>query len=80
MPEKERLLAAELSSWRHKFPGTEVTERVVHGLAGHHLVEAASTADLLVIGRCVPTGPHLGQTAHSAIHHSRCPVVIVPHY
>lgn len=80
MPEKERLLAAELASWRHKFPGTQVTETLVHGLAGRSLLEAASAADLLVIGRRIPTGPHLGQTAHSAIHHARCPVVVVPHY
>jgi nucleotide-binding universal stress UspA family protein len=80
MPEKTHLLAAELAPWRHKFPGTQVTDRLVHGLAGHHLVKAASHAGLLVIGRRVPVGPHLGRTTHAAIHHARCPVVVVPHY
>lgn len=80
LPEKERLLAAELASWRQRFPGTQVHESVVHGLTVSHVLEAASTADLLVIGRRIPTGPHLGQTAHAAIHHARCPVVVVPHY
>ncbi|MEU6761692.1 universal stress protein [Streptomyces sp. NPDC046853] len=80
MPEKERRLAAELAPWRHKFPGTQVTGRLVHGLAGHHVVKAAEGAGLLVIGRRVPVGPRLGRTTHAAIHHTRCPVVVVPHY
>ncbi|MGW7086956.1 universal stress protein [Streptomyces sp. NPDC054871] len=79
MPDKERLMASELGSWRRKFPGTHVDQRLVHDAAGHHLVEVTSTACLLVIGRLVPTGPHLGETAHAAIHQARCPVVIVPH-
>ncbi|MGW7071019.1 universal stress protein [Streptomyces sp. NPDC054855] len=80
MPEKEQQLAAELAPWRRKFPGTQVTDLLVHGLAGHHLVKAASAACLLVIGRRVPVGPHLGSAAHAAIHHAKCPVVVVPHY
>lgn len=80
MPEKERQLSGELAPWRRKFPGTQVTDRLVHGLPGHHLIKAASSACLLVIGRRVPVGPHLGRTAHAAIHHSPCPVVVVPHY
>ncbi|MEV8313706.1 universal stress protein [Streptomyces sp. NPDC059900] len=80
MPEKERRLAAELAPWRQKFPGTQVTERLVHGLAGHHVVKATEAAALLVIGRRVPVGPRLGRTTHAAIHHAKCPVVVVPHY
>lgn len=76
---KSRLLAAALTPWRHKFPAAQVTERLVHGLPGHHLVKAAEGAALLVIGRRVAAGAHLGPTAHSAIHHTRCPVAIVPH-
>lgn len=80
MPEKAQQLAAELAPWRRKFPRTQVTDQLVHGLAGHHVVRAASNACLLVIGRRVPVGPHLGRTAHAAIHHAKCPVVVVPHY
>ncbi|MCX4673685.1 universal stress protein [Streptomyces sp. NBC_01381] len=76
---KSRHLAAALTPWRHKFPETQVTERLVHGLAGHHLVKSAADADLLVVGRRIPAGARLGRTAHSAIHHARCPVAIVPH-
>ncbi|MGW5861479.1 universal stress protein [Streptomyces sp. NPDC055239] len=80
MPEKAQRLAAELAPWRRKFPGTQVTDQFVHGLAGHHLVKAASHASLLVIGRRVPVGPRLGRTTHAAIHQAKCPVVVVPHY
>ncbi|MFF1695287.1 universal stress protein [Streptomyces sp. NPDC058257] len=80
MPEKAHLIAAELAPWRRKFPGTQVTDQLVHGLAGHHLVKAASTASLLVIGRRVPVGARLGRTTHAAIHQAKCPVVVVPHY
>ncbi|MEU5998809.1 universal stress protein [Streptomyces sp. NPDC047197] len=78
--EKSRLLASVLAPWRHKLPGTQLTERLVHGLPGHHLVKAAARAELLVVGRRIPAGPRLGRTAHAAIHHARCPVVVVPHY
>ncbi|MEV8015846.1 universal stress protein [Streptomyces sp. NPDC086554] len=76
---KSRLLSASLTPWRHKFPGTQVTERLVHGLAGHHLVKAAADAGLLVVGRRISAGARLGRTAHAAIHRTRCPVAIVPH-
>ncbi|MEW1923020.1 universal stress protein [Streptomyces sp. NPDC088360] len=78
-PEKSRLLAAALTPWKHKFPGTQVTEQLVHGLAGHHLVRAAAGADLLVVGRRLPAGERLGRTAHSVIHHAKGPVAIVAH-
>ncbi|ATL32230.1 universal stress protein [Streptomyces formicae] len=76
---KSRLLAATLTPWKHKFPGVQVTERLVRGLTGHHVLQAAKDADLLVVGRRVPAGEHLGSTAHAAIHRAGCPVAIVPH-
>ncbi|MGW6058090.1 universal stress protein [Streptomyces sp. NPDC055189] len=77
---KSRLLSAALTPWRHKFPETQVTECLVHGRAGHHLVEAAAGSALLVVGRRTPAGEHLGPTTHSAIHHAMGPVAIVPHH
>ncbi|MEV5976660.1 universal stress protein [Streptomyces sp. NPDC052114] len=76
---KSRLLSAALAPWRHKFPDTRVTERLVHGLAGHHLVDATPAAGLLVLGRRIAAGARIGATAHSVIHHARSPVAIVPH-
>ncbi|MET9621725.1 universal stress protein [Streptomyces sp. NPDC006464] len=60
-------------------------------IIGHHvetgtsvpgiLVEASARTDLLVMGRGrrpLGVGPSLGRVAHSLIHHSHCPVEIVP--
>ncbi|WP_326719091.1 universal stress protein [Streptomyces sp. NBC_00243] len=77
--EKERLLAATLRTWRHKFPETEVTEQMSRGRAGHHLLKASADAGLLVIGRRIESGPRLGPTAHSVIHHVTCPVAVIAH-
>lgn len=62
-----------------KFADTEVRTEVVHGRAGHHLLMASTKASLLVVGRRMPSGPHLGPVAHSVIHHSLCSVAVVPH-
>ncbi|MGH4030407.1 universal stress protein [Actinomycetota bacterium Odt1-20B] len=76
---KSQALTATLQPWRHKYPDTPVTEKIVHGHPGHHLIKAATGAGLLVIGRRRTTGPHLGHTAHSAIHHVTCPIAVVSH-
>ncbi|MFE7033324.1 universal stress protein [Streptomyces sp. NPDC057621] len=75
---RERFLAAVLGPWRHKFPQTEVSEEVVYGHAGHHLLKASTRAGLLVVGRSV-AGAGLGRAAHSLVHRSTCPVAVVPH-
>ncbi|GGY15190.1 universal stress protein [Streptomyces xanthochromogenes] len=80
-PEEEQLhhLAAMLNPWRHKYADTEVSERTVHGRATHHLLLASTRASLLIVGRRIPSGPRLGPVAHSMIHHSLCPLAVVPH-
>jgi nucleotide-binding universal stress UspA family protein len=74
-----RSLGAILQPWRHKYPETEVVERVLYGHAGHHLLKASTRAGLLVIGRRTSAGSGLGRAAHSVIHHSTCPVAVIPH-
>jgi nucleotide-binding universal stress UspA family protein len=80
---KWRVLSATLQPWRHKFPETHVSEQLVYGHPGHHLLKASTRAGLLVIGRktgaggSAPTG--LGRAAHSLVHHATCPVAVVPH-
>jgi nucleotide-binding universal stress UspA family protein len=77
---KWRSLAAILQPWRHKFPETTVSEQVLYGHAGYHLLQASTRAGLLVIGRRTTAGTgRLGRAAHSLIHHSTCPVAVVPH-
>ncbi|MET7916679.1 universal stress protein [Streptomyces avermitilis] len=73
-----RTLTTTLRPWRHKFPGTDVLERVIPGHPGHHLLRASIRAGLLVIGRRT-SAPGLGRAARSLIHHAGCPVAVVPH-
>ncbi|MFD9902970.1 universal stress protein [Streptomyces sp. NPDC059063] len=74
-----RRLSAALEPWRHKYPQVDVVEQAVFGRPGHHLLKATAGASLLVVGRRSATGPHLGRTAHSAVHHVPCPIAVVPH-
>ncbi|WP_103511523.1 universal stress protein [Streptomyces sp. SM13] len=54
--------------------------RTVEGPAHRALLAASRDAGLLVVGRRRPghLGPHLGRVAHMVLHHSGCPVVVVP--
>ncbi|MFG3408895.1 universal stress protein [Streptomyces sp. NPDC048142] len=54
--------------------------RTVEGPAHRVLLAASRDAGLLVIGRRRPgrPGPRLGRVAHTVLHHSGCPVVVVP--
>ncbi len=69
--------------WRAKYPGVDVVAEAVVGQPGHHLLDAATDASLVVIGRrsrpsrAVP--PRIGHIAHAVLHHSPVPVAVVPH-
>mgnify|MGYP003945376283 CR=1 FL=1 len=59
----------------------EVERRTVEGPARAVLVAASQDADLVVLGarrRARHFGLQLGRVAHGVLHHSACPVVIVP--
>jgi nucleotide-binding universal stress UspA family protein len=59
----------------------EVHRHIVEGHARSVLLDAAADADLLVVGakrRDVTFGLQLGRVAHAVLHHSSCPVVVVP--
>ncbi|MFI1398682.1 universal stress protein [Streptomyces sp. NPDC020681] len=77
--EKARALTAALAPWRRKYPDVPVREQLFHGRAGHHLLLASTKASLMVIGRRITPGGHLGTTTHSVVHHVLCPVAVVPH-
>ncbi|MET8572645.1 universal stress protein [Streptomyces sp. NPDC004783] len=62
-------------------PEVDVGRRAVEGPAHRVLLEAAD-ADLIVVGalrRHGHVGLQLGSTAHALLHHSACPVAVVPH-
>ncbi|WP_250568914.1 universal stress protein [Streptomyces sp. CJ_13] len=71
-----------LRPWRDKFPSVEVEVRAPIGHAAIQLVEAASDAALVVVGRRIRSstlGPHIGPITHAVLHHSTAPVAVVAH-
>ncbi|MFH8384692.1 universal stress protein [Kitasatospora sp. NPDC018058] len=72
-----------LARWRDKFPGVRTEAQVCAWSPGRMLVEASRTASLVVLGRRAPAhpmaGPRLGAVAQSVLHHTHCPVAVVPH-
>lgn len=70
-----------LSNLKQRYPEVTVDRRVVEGSPRQALLEAASAADLLVVGghrRHGHFGLQLGMINHSVLHHAPCPVVVVP--
>ncbi len=62
-------------------PGVAVQTRAVQGPPARTLLDAAATADLLVVGsrgRGGFTGLLLGSVSQQCVHHARGPVVVVP--
>ncbi|MEU6541372.1 universal stress protein [Streptomyces sp. NPDC047000] len=59
-----------------------VVRRTVEGHARRVLVGLSHGADLLIVGaerRDAAVGLQLGRVAHAVLHHSACPVAVVPH-
>ncbi|MFD8141545.1 universal stress protein [Streptomyces sp. NPDC059708] len=81
-PFEKAALEQALEPWRTRYPEVDVVAQVELGGAGHVLLSAASDAGLLVVGRQIrESGPgaRIGSTAHAVLHHSACPVAVVPH-
>ncbi|MFE7318764.1 universal stress protein [Streptomyces sp. NPDC057555] len=77
--DERQLLSAALAPWRKKFPDVPVIEQVAGGRPVPVLLEASSQAGLLVIGRQPDRTPMpLGPAVLAVLHHSRCPVAVVP--
>ncbi len=60
---------------------TSVTTSVEQGSASQRLLDAASTADMVVVGRRGHggfLGLLIGSVAEQIAHHAKCPAVIVP--
>ncbi|MFI8873048.1 universal stress protein [Streptomyces sp. NPDC055243] len=63
-------------------PEVTVRREIVEGHARTALLAASRTADLLVVGarrRKGHIGMQLGPVNHAVLHHSSCPVAVVPH-
>lgn len=64
-----------------RYPGVRVESRPVEGSPRQALLEAASGADLLVVGarrRRGHFGLQLGLVNHGVLYHAPCPVAVVP--
>ncbi|MGD3110668.1 universal stress protein [Streptomyces sp. YGL11-2] len=72
-----------LRPWRAAHPAVDVVEQAVIGEPAHHLLDAATHAALVVIGRRSHTAlhplPRIGHIAHAVLHHCPVPVAVVPH-
>ncbi|WP_432022614.1 universal stress protein [Streptomyces parvus] len=76
------LLARALEEQTPLFPDVRVERVTAEGPAAKVLTSLSFEADLLILGarrQGTPVGLELGTTAHRALHHSACPVVVVPH-
>ncbi|MFE0727278.1 universal stress protein [Streptomyces antibioticus] len=66
---------------REEYPTVEVDVRTVRTGPAHALLAGTREADVVVIGTSrggVVPGPPVGPVAHVLLHHSHCPVVLVP--
>lgn len=64
-----------------EFPGVKVDLEIRHGVPIDALMEASRRSSLLILGRrhhLLPLGSHLGPVARTTLHHSTCPVFMVP--
>ncbi|WP_410644328.1 universal stress protein [Amycolatopsis sp. lyj-346] len=78
--DEERLLAQRLAGWQEKYPAVEVRRVLRRDRPRHALLDAAETAQLVVVGSCGRggfTGMLLGSTSQALVQHAACPVLVV---
>ncbi len=71
-----------LSPWERKYPRLAVDARVVIGQPAIQILDAASGAALVVVGRRIhrpALGARIGPITHAVMHHATSPVAIVAH-
>jgi nucleotide-binding universal stress UspA family protein len=77
---EERLLAQRLAGWQEKYPAVEIRRVLRRDRPRHALLDAAETAQLVVVGsrgRGGFTGLLLGSTSQALVQHAACPVLVV---
>ncbi|GLW09330.1 hypothetical protein Misp01_44590 [Microtetraspora sp. NBRC 13810] len=78
---ERRLLTEALAPWRERHPGVNVIEQADRGHPVDVLRKASAGADLLVVGsrgRGEVPGLVLGSVGHALLHHTECPIAVVP--
>lgn len=77
---EEAVMAEALAGRRERYPEVSVEPRVTRGGTREALIEASSTAQLLVVGargRGGFAGLLLGSVSQAMVHHAHCPVAVV---
>ncbi|KAF6000366.1 universal stress protein [Streptomyces sp. WAC00263] len=78
------ILESALSTAAAEHPAVDLRRRTAEGSARRVLLDASDEADLLVVGvqrhhgHSGHVGFQLGRVAHTLLHHSACPVAVVP--
>ncbi|MFF3656228.1 universal stress protein [Streptomyces olivochromogenes] len=75
------IMESALSKAADEHPAVDLHRRTAEGSARRILVDASEGADLLVVGvrrHHGLAGLQLGRVAHRLLHHSACPVAVVP--
>ncbi|GAA4309376.1 universal stress protein [Streptomyces venetus] len=75
-------LTDALRPWQEKYPQVTAGADVMLLHPAEALLNASRGADLLVVGRRTESGSaggRLGRVAHAVLHHTRCPLAVVPH-
>ncbi|MFB0631552.1 universal stress protein [Streptomyces sp. AB3(2024)] len=71
-----------LNPWEEKYPHLAVEARTTIGQPAIQILEAASEAALVVVGRRIrraALGSHIGPITHAVMHHAASPVAVVAH-
>lgn len=74
-------LAPAVSALETEFPDVAYAVQVRHAPPAEAILDAAEQSALVVLGRrhhLLPLGSHLGPVARATLHHSACPVLMVP--
>jgi nucleotide-binding universal stress UspA family protein len=81
-PYAERTLTECLASWTDRYPEVTVQRRVVFDQPARHLLEAAESAQLVVVGshgRGGFAGMLVGSVSNTVVHEIHTPVIVARH-